>query len=175
MQQNRLLKTDFKIHGNDFGFRTIHYLGSKLRSLEFIKKTIDDLDPLKKGVCDLFSGTGIIGFESASRGAKFITFVDNNYRAIKLIQENAIKMEGPHYSYFQNDVFSFLKNSNSYDLIYADPPYGMYDPNKLVEEVFKHLNKKGKLFLECDKKQNPFLDSIVRDYGQTRILQWENN
>ena len=126
-------------------------------------------------VCDLFSGTGIIGFESASRGAKFITFVDNNYRAIKLIQENAIKMEGPHYSYFQNDVFSFLKNSNSYDLIYADPPYGMYDPNKLVEEVFKHLNKKGKLFLECDKKQNPFLDSIVRDYGQTRILQWENN
>ena len=44
-------------------------------------------------------------------------------------------------SYFQKDVFSFLKNSNSYDLIYADPPYGMYDPNKLVEEVFKHLNK----------------------------------
>jgi 16S rRNA (guanine(966)-N(2))-methyltransferase RsmD len=126
-------------------------------------------------VCDLFSGTGIIGFESASRGAKFITFVDNNYRAIKLIQENAITMEGPHYSYFQKDVFSFLKNSNSYDLIYADPPYGMYDPNKLVEEVFKHLNKKGKLFLECDKKQKPFLDSIVRDYGQTRILQWENN
>ena len=126
-------------------------------------------------VCDLFSGTGIIGFESASRGAKFVTFVDNNYRAIKLIQENAIKMEGPYYSYFQKDAFSFLKNSNSYDLIYADPPYGMYDPNKLVEEVFKHLNKKGKLFLECNKKQNPFLDSIVRDYGQTRILQWENN
>ena len=126
-------------------------------------------------VCDLFSGTGIIGFESASRGAKFVTFVDNNYRAIKLIQENAITMVGPHYSYFQKDVFSFLKNSNSYDLIYADPPYGMYDPNKLVEEVFKHLNKKGKLFLECDKKQNPFFNSIVRDYGQTRILQWENN
>jgi len=126
-------------------------------------------------VCDLFSGSGIIGFESASRGAKFVTFVDNNYRAIKLIQENAITMVGPHYSYFQKDVFSFLKNSNSYDLIYADPPYGMYDPNNLVEEVFKHLNKKGKLFLECDKKQNPFLDSIVRDYGQTRILQWENN
>ena len=126
-------------------------------------------------VCDLFSGTGIIGFESASRGAKFVTFVDNNYRAIKLIQENAITMEGPQYSYFRKDVFSFLKNSNTYDLIYADPPYGMYDPHKLVEGMFKHLNTKGKLFLECDKKQNPFLDSIVRDYGQTRILQWENN
>ena len=60
MQQNRLLKNDFKIHGNNFGFRTIHYLGSKLRSLEFIKKTIDDLDPGKKGVCDLFSGSGVV-------------------------------------------------------------------------------------------------------------------
>ena len=126
-------------------------------------------------VCDLFSGTGIIGFESASRGANFVTFVDNNYGAIKLIQENAIIMKGPHYSYFQKDVFSFLKNCNSYDLIYADPPYGKYDLVKLVKEVFIHLNKRGKLFLECDKKQNPFLDSIVRDYGQTRILQWENN
>lgn len=60
MHQNRLLKTNFEIHENDFGFRTIHYLGSKLRSLEFIKKTIDDLDPLKKGVCDLFSGSGVV-------------------------------------------------------------------------------------------------------------------
>ncbi len=125
-------------------------------------------------VCDLFSGTGIIGFESASRGAESVTFVDHDYRAIKLIQENAKMFEGPQYSYFQKDVFSFIKNSNSYDLIYADPPYGKYDTVSLVKELFKHLNKKGRLFLECDKKQTPFLDSIVRDYGQTRILQWEN-
>ena len=140
------------------------------------KSIFDSLNLFKfNSVCDLFSGTGIIGFESASRGAKYVTFVDNNYRAIKLIQENASSLAGPHYSYFQKDVFGFLKNSNSYDLIYADPPYGMYDSIKLVKEVFKHLNKQGKLFLECNKKQNPFLDSIVRDYGQTRILQWENS
>ena len=125
-------------------------------------------------VCDLFSGTGIIGFESASRGAKSITFVDNDYRAIKLIKENASVLKGPQYRYFQKDVFSFIKNCNSYDLIYADPPYGKYDTMTLVEEVLTHLNKKGKFFLECDKNQNPFLGSVVRDYGQTRILQWEN-
>ncbi len=125
-------------------------------------------------VCDLFSGTGIIGFESASRGAELITFVDNDYRVIKLIQENARTLRGPHYSFFYKDVFSFIKNCNSYDVIYADPPYGKYDLVKLVKKVHKHLNKDGKLFLECDKKQNPFLNSIVRDYGQTRILQWEN-
>ena len=40
-----------------------------------------------RSVCDLFSGTGIIGFESASRGAKSITFVDDNYESMKLIKE----------------------------------------------------------------------------------------
>jgi len=125
-------------------------------------------------VCDLFSGTGIIGFESASRGAKSITFVENDYKTIRLIQDNAQTLEGPNYKFFQKDVFSFLKNCNSYDLIYADPPYGKYDSAPLVRSVLKHLNKHGILFLECDKNQTPFLDSVVRDYGQTRILKWEN-
>tara|TARA_S200000501_G_scaffold157977_1_gene149163 strand:- start:86 stop:595 length:510 start_codon:yes stop_codon:yes gene_type:complete len=125
-------------------------------------------------VCDLFSGTGIMGFESASRGAKSITFVDNDFRTIRLIDVNTKIFKGPSYKLVQEDVFKFLKNCNSYDLIYADPPYGKYNAAGLVEKVFKYLNKKGVLFLECDKKQDPFLNSIVRDYGQTRILQWEN-
>lgn len=41
-------------------FRTIHYLGSKLRVLESIKQIVDELDPQKNGICDLFSGTGSV-------------------------------------------------------------------------------------------------------------------
>lgn len=41
-------------------FRTVHYLGSKLRILDFIKKVVDELDPDKSGVCDLFSGSGSV-------------------------------------------------------------------------------------------------------------------
>ncbi|MGN7721987.1 DNA adenine methylase [Chitinophaga sp. 22620] len=41
-------------------FRTIHYLGSKLRVLEFIKKVVDELDPNRNGICDLFSGAGSV-------------------------------------------------------------------------------------------------------------------
>ena len=41
-------------------FRTIHYLGSKLRILDFIKEVVDELDPERNGVCDLFSGTGSV-------------------------------------------------------------------------------------------------------------------
>lgn len=41
-------------------FRPIHYLGSKLRVLDAIEKTIDSIDPESNGVCDLFSGSGSV-------------------------------------------------------------------------------------------------------------------
>lgn len=41
-------------------FRTVHYLGSKLRILDFIKQLVDEIDPGKSGVCDLFSGSGSV-------------------------------------------------------------------------------------------------------------------
>ena len=61
----------------------------------------------------------------------------------------------------------------NFDFIYADPPYGEYDIILLAKEALEHLNKKGNFFLECDKKQVPFLNCSVRDFGQTRILHWE--
>ena len=43
-------------------FRPIHYLGSKLRMLNFIEEAIDNIDSEKKGVCDLFTGSGSVSF-----------------------------------------------------------------------------------------------------------------
>tara|TARA_B100000242_G_scaffold217006_1_gene158516 strand:- start:2651 stop:3160 length:510 start_codon:yes stop_codon:yes gene_type:complete len=141
-----------------------------------VRKSI--FDSLKffnfRSVCDLFSGSGIIGFESASRGAKSITFVDDNYKSMKLIRENARMLKGPDYNFFQKDVFKFLENCSSYDLIYADPPYQTQDLDVLVKIALKHLKKNGIFILECDKSQSPFLDCKLRDFGRTRILKWEN-
>ena len=141
-----------------------------------VRKSI--FDSLKffnfRSVCDLFSGSGIIGFESASRGAKSITFVDDNYKSMKLIRENAKTLKGPNYNFFQKDVYKFLENCSSYDLIYADPPYGAHDLVFLVNLVLDRLNKNGILIVECNKNQSPFSDCVLRDFGQTRILKWEN-
>ena len=67
------------------------------------------------------------------------------------------------------------KKRENFDLIFADPPYSKYDITRLVEPALEHLNKKGKFILECDKKQFPILEAVVKDYGQTRILYWENS
>ena len=62
-------------------FRTIHYLGSKLRVLEFIKQVVDELDPERNGICDLFSGTGSVSqYFSVER--KVVSIDIQNYSTI---------------------------------------------------------------------------------------------
>ncbi len=62
-------------------FRTIHYLGSKLRVLEFIKQVIDELDPEKNGICDLFSGTGSVSQHFSSE-RKVVSVDIQNYSSV---------------------------------------------------------------------------------------------
>ena len=139
------------------------------------KSIFDFLSPFKfKNTLDLFSGSGIFGFEAASRGASSITFVENNKNIFRYLKKNADRLKGPDYNFFRLDVFKYLKKSNSFDLIFADPPYSKYDLLELTEVVLQLLNTNGKFLLECEKKQPPFLGANVKDYGRTRILYWEN-
>jgi adenine-specific DNA methylase len=62
-------------------FRTIHYLGSKLRVLDFIKDVVDEIDPDKNGVCDLFSGAGSVN-QLLSSERKIVSIDIQNYSNI---------------------------------------------------------------------------------------------
>ena len=140
------------------------------------KSIFDSLMPFRfRMVLDLFSGSGIMGFESVSRGAQSITFVEKHGPTLGLIKQNAAGLSGPSYTFKHCGAVSFLHRSVSFDLIFADPPYGTHDLEPLAETILEHLNKKGKFILECEKDQAPFLDAIATDYGQTRILCWENS
>lgn len=77
---------------------------------------------------DLFAGSGAMGLEALSRGAKHATFIDSSKESIRCIQENlrTIKEE-EHAKVIFGDVFDQLnklvKGAGQYDIIYADPPY----------------------------------------------------
>jgi len=140
------------------------------------KSLFDHLTPFEyNSVLDLFSGSGILGFEAVSRGAESVAFVEKDQGVLRYLKQNSDLLVGPLYSFHGLDAFTYLtKKKETFDLIFADPPYRKYDITKLVEPALDHLNKKGKFILECDKKQDPFLEAVVKDYGQTRILYWEN-
>jgi 16S rRNA (guanine(966)-N(2))-methyltransferase RsmD len=80
-------------------------------------------DSLK--VMDLFSGTGNISYEFASRGSENITSVDGDFGCVKFIKQIAEEYDF-NIAAIKSDVFKFLeKNTNSYDIIFADPPYAL--------------------------------------------------
>lgn len=68
------LKLQESTFPDDEVFRPIHYLGSKLRILDFIEKNIDKIDPNKGRVCDLFSGSGSVSFKLSK--SRPVTSVD---------------------------------------------------------------------------------------------------
>jgi len=57
-------------------------------------------------------------------------------------------------------------------LIFADPPYTSSNNHELVETVLKILNKNGKFILETNKRSQPMMNAIVKNYGNTIISIW---
>ncbi len=99
---------------------------------------------------DLFSGSGAIGIEALSRGAKHAVFVENNRAAVEVIKTNI------HFTKFENesdiiskDVLTYIRNLGTvdFDVIYIDPPYS------------KGLEKAA--LLELSKKSFKNEDSII--------------
>lgn len=86
-------------------------------------------------VLDLFGGTGQLGIEALSRGAKSATFVDAGDAACKLIKENLrrTKLEGEG-KVIRSDYMDYLKRCREqYDIIFLDPPYAeVFLENSLI-------------------------------------------
>lgn len=106
-------------------------------------------------VLDLFSGTGNISYEFASRGSEDITCVDADFGCVKFIKQTAAEFDF-NIAAIKSDVLSFIEKSNrSYDLIFADPPYGLDQATfeKIVLSVFKNeiLKEEGMMVIEHSK------------------------
>ncbi len=108
-----------------------------------------DLEGLQ--VLDLFSGTGSIAYEFASRGASRVYAVERHVGCVRFIQKIKRELGFHALSCFRADVFRFLKNCTpGFDIVFADPPYGMKGVERLPGIVFDRelLNRGGWLIIE---------------------------
>lgn len=115
-----------------------------------------NIDELK--VLDLFSGTGSISYEFASRGCPDITSVELNYHHYSFIQQTVknLKIQN-QIRVVKSNVFVFIKRINeTFDLIFVDPPYDLKKLDTLPDEIFnnKLLNENGLLVLEHPENYN---------------------
>ncbi len=129
---------------------------------------------------DLCSGTGNISYELASRGCPDIIAIDDNHACVKFIQETAEKLEMDTLHAFRAEIFQFVeKDSKTYDLIFADPPFDFDQYEKLVEKIFEKnlLSEEGFLVVEHQSMQDlssfPHF-SNVRAYGNVSFSFFEH-
>ena len=107
-----------------------------------------------KSVLDLFSGTGNIAFEFASRGCQNITSVDKDIQCVKHINSFKESLE-LNIKISHSECYKYIEYcEQKYDFIFADPPYNYHKYKELKNLIFKRniIKKGGCLIIEHDKK-----------------------
>lgn len=147
------------------------------RAKEGIFSTIDSRRFLENArILDLFAGTGNLGFEALSRGARDVTFVDHDQYLLQRIEEYATEFDvEDQVSTRCAGIEEFLQGPPlSADFIFCDPPYKYENFERILEPIFQNswLNEGGWFIVEHNKF-NRFETHpncyITKEYGRTLI------
>jgi 16S rRNA (guanine966-N2)-methyltransferase len=117
---------------------------------------IGDVEGLR--VLDLFCGSGALGLEAISRGAKFCVFVDIRNESFKVVNENLKKLGVLDLGLvIREDVLKFCRNwgGERFDIIFADPPYSWERYEELLVCAKNLLKENGIFILELSSRIKP--------------------
>ena len=107
---------------------------------------------------DLFSGTGALGLEALSRGAKKVTFVEKNKDYLQKIKKVYLEMsQKEDCDFYCAECLEWVQNKSSkakYDLIFIDPPFNKNLIDNLLSNILRRelLSESGKIYFEFEKK-----------------------
>ncbi len=123
-------------------------------------------------VLDLFGGSGAMSIEFASRGVKHVDCVELNSRVCKSLRELLKQHHINEVDIVQKDVLKFIQNrGQSYDIIFADPPYQLNVVSQMPDLILKSdCLKDGGMFILEHEKNIQFPQEILHDqrvYGQS--------
>ena len=109
-------------------------------------------------VClDLFSGSGALGFEAASRGADAVTLVEVNAKAAQQLQQNNNDLTAKNCQIEHKTAQQFLvENVQQYDIVFIDPPYQADVWTEIAEQLqdTNALADEALIYLECPSQKN---------------------
>lgn len=170
--------------------------GTKLETLEG-NETRPTLDRVKEAlfnilqnqirdayVLDLFSGSGALGIEALSRGAKFCALCDKSNNAIRIIKNNLQKTKLEEKAIVIKNEYiktlNILKSEYKFDIIFVDPPYELDIAVSAIKHIIELnlLSENGIIVLETDdeKREQKSLEKInvnvydLRKYGRVKLL-----
>ena len=133
-------------------------------------------------VLDLYAGSGAMGLEALSRGAKEVVFVEADLDAVRAIERNLDKLRLTGATVLRAAASTGLAQESAagrkYDLVLVDPPYAMTDYDTLALYLPRVLADDGLIVFESDARSEPQLAGLAvrttRKYGSTRITVFEH-
>ncbi len=122
---------------------------------------------------DLFAGSGALGFEAASRGAKRVVQVESHPRVVRQLLENRNRLGAEAVEVVNCDVLRFLKRTEAvpFELVFLDPPYGQ----QLVGICCELLETRGwlapgaKIYVEAENRLIPPVPSTWKALRSKRV------
>jgi 16S rRNA (guanine966-N2)-methyltransferase len=180
-------------HGLPLGFNSMRVISGKFRGRKLrgprglqqrptsdrLRETLFDiLGPAVSGtvLLDVFAGTGAVGLEALSRGAREVVFIESSAEASDLIRKN-LELCGVTTAYriIQRDVFAALRALGRQgfraDTIFLDPPYEWQTYRDLLETVFSVglVDRESRVIVEHHCKAA--LPGTAERFERTRIVR----
>ena len=143
-------------------------------------------------VLDLFAGSGSLGFEALSRGARGAMFVESAPNAVKVIKENAklLQTGDGRVAVLENEAGKVLGRppAEPFSLVFIDPPYKLdllerclgllVKNNWLADGAIVNAEVEARLVFHPERLPENIISAldlqVDRAYGQTRVLLWEH-
>jgi len=93
-------------------------------------------------VLDAFAGSGALGFEAASRGAREVVMLERARKVAEILQKNAAELHADNVSLLTVDALDYLRQADEpFDLVFLDPPFGQ----GLIGPILALLYERGLL------------------------------
>lgn len=124
-------------------------------------------------VLDLFAGTGQMGIEALSRGAKSAVFVDASPKSVGIVKEN-LKSTGleDNATVITQDALNFLRSGGKFDIIFLDPPYDTELLTKAIDMVFEFDILRENGIMVCESKPEKELPEPFSPYKVHREYKY---
>lgn len=168
----RIISGNLKNHGFEApkGHRT-HPMSEKARGAIF--NALGDIEGLS--LLDAFAGSGAVGFEAISRGAKSATLIDSSKEAINAINKSISLLatnEKVKATHANVSTWSDLNQDKQFDIVVADPPYNDIK-EAILNKLTIHLSLKGIFVLSLPPRTHVSLNGLAllkeNDYGDCTL------
>jgi 16S rRNA (guanine966-N2)-methyltransferase len=156
--QQKKVSNKLRIIGGEWRSRSINFIDvPSLRPTPArVRETVFNWlrnDIIGSRCLDLYAGSGALGFEAASRGAKTVIQLENNAVACRALKENSVALAAKQIKIIQSEVFRYLSgDAEAFDVVFIDPPFAL----GLAVQTCQWLEEKGwlskhaKIYVEAE-------------------------